>query len=285
MKTFERYLHEHSHSVKTIKSYLYTVSVFLNTNPNAANYKYKDIIDYMSKIGKQYPNTYTANSILAGIKKYYDYLIEIGKQNFHPCRTLYLKCKRGKDIIHQDLFTTQDMEQLLSRKERYKNIKLKNQTIMSLLVFQGLTTGEIMALRVQHVNLDNGTIYIKGSRQQSSRHLEIHSRQFTLLYRCINEMQRVGTDALLIGRSGKPITVDDVHHLVHTCKSFFPDRKLDTKTIRQSVIANWLNEKHLPLEQVQLMAGHKWISSTERYKQTDLNEQRELINKWHPLGK
>ncbi|HWY98616.1 MAG TPA: tyrosine-type recombinase/integrase, partial [Bacteroidia bacterium] len=232
MITFERYLNEHRHSRQTIKSYLYTVSVFLNANPNAPNFKYKDIIDYMNKVGKQYPNTYTANSILAGIKKYYDYLIEIGKRDFHPCRTLYLKCKRGKDIIHQDLFTSEDLERLLTRKERYKNIKLKNQTIMSLLVFQGLTTGEIMALRVQHVNLDNGIIYIKGSRQQSSRHLEIHPRQFTLLYRCVNEMERVDTDALLIGRSGKPITVDDVHHIVHTCKPFFPDRKLDTKTIR-----------------------------------------------------
>jgi len=285
MITFERYLNEHRHSDQTIKSYLYGISIFLNANPNAENYGYKDIIEYMNRVTKEYPNTYTANTKLAVIKKYYDYLIEIGKRDFHPCRTLYLKCRKSKDIIHQDLFTTHDLEQLLGRKERYKKIKLKNQTIMSLLVFQGLTTGEIMSLKVQHVNLDNGTIYIKASRKISSRHLEIHPRQSTLLYRCINEMQRVGTDALLIGRTGKPITVDDVHHLVETCKSFFPDRKLDPKTIRQSVIANWLNEQHLPLEQVQLMAGHKWMSSTERYKQTNLSEQRELMNKWHPLGK
>jgi site-specific recombinase XerD len=238
----------------------------------------------MNIIAKQYPNTYTANSVLAAIKKYYDYLIHEGKRDFHPCRTLYLKSKRDKDIIHQDLFTSQDLEQLLARKEPYKRIKLKNQTIMSLLVLQGLTTGEIMSLKVQHINFDEGTMFIKGSRQLSSRYLEIQPRQFTLLYRCVNEMQRVGTDLLLIGRTGKPITVDDVHHLVHTCKPFFPDRKLDTKTIRQSVIANWLNEKHVPLEQAQLLAGHKWISSTERYKQTNLNEQRELINKWYPLG-
>ncbi|MEO6882419.1 MAG: hypothetical protein ABI199_00190 [Bacteroidia bacterium] len=66
-------------------------------------------------------------------------------------------------------------------------------------------------------------------------------------------------------------------------KPLFPDRNLNTKTIRQSVIANWLNEKKIPLEQVQLLAGHRWTSSTERYKQNNLNEQRTLINKWFPL--
>ncbi len=38
------------------------------------------------------------------------------------------------------------------------------------------------------------------------------------------------------------------------------------------------------MEQVQLMAGHKWISATERYRYAPLEEQRELINKFHPLN-
>ncbi len=69
-----------------------------------------------------------------------------------------------------------------------------------------------------------------------------------------------------------------------------PDTLFDMKvlyygaTIRQSVIANWLNEKKLPLEQVQLMAGHRWISSTLKYRQNNIEQQRELMNKWFPLG-
>lgn len=46
---------------------------------------------------------------------------------------------------------------------------------------------------------------------------------------------------------------------------------------------NWLNEKKIPLEQVQLMAGHKWISSTLKYRQNDTDEQREMMNKWFPI--
>lgn len=284
MNTFERYLWEHGHTPMTVKSYLYEIDIFLSANPQAKSYKYIDIINYVNEKAKDYPGTHTINRILATIKKYYDYLIEQGEMEYHPCRTLYLKNKKGKDVIHQDLFTSQELELLMNRKERFKDIELKNRAIMSLLIYQGLASGEIPKLKVHHVNLDNGTLFIKESKMLAHRHLEINPKQYKFLYRCMNEMERVGTDNLLIGRWGQPITNDDVQHIVHTCKPLFPERNLNPKTIRQSVIANWLNERKLPLEQVQLMAGHKWVSSTERYKQANLNEQRELINKWHPLG-
>jgi len=59
---------------------------------------------------------------------------------------------------------------------------------------------------------------------------------------------------------------------------------LNPSTIRQSVIANWLNEKKYPTEMVQLMAGHKTMSTTALYRYTANDEKRILINKFHPLG-
>ncbi len=32
------------------------------------------------------------------------------------------------------------------------------------------------------------------------------------------------------------------------------------------------------------MSGQKWISTTVKYRQTSIEEQRELMNKWFPLG-
>jgi len=88
---------------------------------------------------------------------------------------------------------------------------------------------------------------------------------------------------LFTHKAGTPVTVEDISYHTGVRKHLFPDRNLNPVTIRQSVISNWLNERKFPLEDVQLMAGHKWMSATERYKQINLDEQRELINKWHPL--
>jgi len=77
--------------------------------------------------------------------------------------------------------------------------------------------------------------------------------------------------------------VDGIHYVIESLKALYPDRTLNPLTIRQSVISNMLNEKKTPLEDVQLFAGHKYPSTTERYRRKDINEQRELIKKFHPL--
>ena len=48
----------------------------------------------------------------------------------------------------------------------------------------------------------------------------------------------------------------------------------------QSVIANWMNEKKIPLEQAQIEAGQKWISTTQKYRQANMDEEREMMHKW-----
>jgi len=52
--------------------------------------------------------------------------------------------------------------------------------------------------------------------------------------------------------------------------------------IRQSVITEWLKEKNL--RTVQYMAGHRYISSTERYKTSNLEDLKDALNKHHLLN-
>jgi integrase/recombinase XerD len=63
----------------------------------------------------------------------------------------------------------------------------------------------------------------------------------------------------------------------------FPERNLNARTLRQSVITNMLKEGK-DLRVVQVFAGHKKISSTEKYRQSGLEELQAAINKYHPLG-
>lgn len=47
-------------------------------------------------------------------------------------------------------------------------------------------------------------------------------------------------------------------------------------------ITNWL--KHYNLRQVQVLAGHRYISSTERYLEDDLESLHEIVNNFHPIS-
>ena len=51
--------------------------------------------------------------------------------------------------------------------------------------------------------------------------------------------------------------------------------------LRASVITHWLKLHNL--REVQYMAGHKYVSSTESYLVNDLEDLQDDINKFHPL--
>jgi hypothetical protein len=52
--------------------------------------------------------------------------------------------------------------------------------------------------------------------------------------------------------------------------------------IQGSVIINWLKQQKK--RQVQYMAGHKYISSTEAYAVQDLDGLQDELSKHHPFG-
>lgn len=286
--TFARYLHRIGHTDSTVRSYLFANRIFLQENPKAEQFSYKDVVNYLNEKSQDYTNSNTKVFLLNGMKKYFDYLVEIGRREDHPCKTLQLRNLRKREIIHQDLFSGKELELLMEREERYEDLKLKNQVIISLLIYQGLTSAEIVALNTSHIDLDRGIIFVKASKKISQRYLELNNRQYRLFDQYLNDgrkkLLREETNALVLGKLGSRITVDDVHYIVSTAKGLFPDRNLTPATIRQSVIANWLNERHIPLEQVQILSGQKWVSTTLKYRQVNLDEQRELMNRWFPLA-
>ena len=52
--------------------------------------------------------------------------------------------------------------------------------------------------------------------------------------------------------------------------------------IRASVTTNWL--KHYKLREVPYRAGHKYVSSTERYRMDILEDLQKELEKYHPLN-
>ena len=53
----------------------------------------------------------------------------------------------------------------------------------------------------------------------------------------------------------------NLHHMFRRLKRIYPEIK-NAGQIRQSVITHWLKTHNL--REVQYMAGHRWVSSTDR---------------------
>ncbi len=276
-----------NYSEQTVDSYMFAINHFLKMNPKAKRYKYRNIVEYIEEISHQQPNAKYRVVILSAIKKYYDFLVMSGYRADHPCKKLNIKVKSNQAVQVQDLFSSEELQLLLTRENRYENLDTRNNVLINLLIFQGLTSDEIIKLTVRDIDLDAGTIYIKSSSNLNNRKLQLLANQILLFSKYINEvrpkMLRSTTDKLIITKLGKPIAVNSIHAMIEPLKPLFPDKNLNPKTIRMSVICNWLNEKKLPLEKVQELAGHKWPGTTEKYLKVDSLQQRELINRFFPI--
>ena len=271
------------HSKGTAKRYEKEVLSFL-FSVDKKTVDYQRVMDYLAEQrarGKQ------ATSVsLAAIKRYFDYEIFKGKRTDHPAKTIHLKDKVSKDIQLQDLFTSAELESLLERKERYVLLKNRNQIIIGLLIYQALTKAELCSLLVSDINLESGSIKIKGSRKINARTLKLKPKQLYVLKSYLTEdrpkLVRDETDYLLIGKLGKAEMGEGITYLIETARKEFYPRELNLRTIRQSVISNLLKDGH-DLRIVQAFAGHKYPSTTERYRQTGIEQLQTAIERHHPL--
>ena len=131
-----------------------------------------------------------------------------------------------------------------------------------------------------------GKVYIKSGARSNSRTLELKSWQVIEFLEYIKEIR----EEILVKKSLETNRVfipnnarlgNTIQHIVKKLKKI-NNKVTNGNQLRASVITNWL--KHYNLRQVQIMAGHRYISSTERYLQDDLENLHEIVNSFHPIS-
>jgi site-specific recombinase XerD len=153
-------------------------------------------------------------------------------------------------------------------------------------VYQGLNTSELIKLEIEDLQLYKGKIYIKSGARSNSRTLELKSWQVIEFLEYIKEIREeilerksLETNRIFIPNNAR--LGNTVQHIIKKLKK--TNHKVNNiHQIRASVITNWL--KQYNLRQVQVLAGHRYISSTERYLQDVLESLHEIVNNFHPIS-
>lgn len=289
---FRIYLQEYVRE-STQRVYIQDLRNFIGRVGEAKAYQalYQDILDYVAYLRKCQQNVKAISRQIASLKRFYSYLISIDYREHHPCKGLYLKDNKASYIQLQNLFSPQELERLMERKERFTQlVTIKNKVLTSLLIYQALRLREFNDIRLRDIDLKKGTITIRRIARCKTRTLPLKSHQVMLFYQYIYEIRpkllalsQQPTDHFLLNIRGYPESGMGVHNLIETKRHYFPDRKLTTVTIRQSVIANYLKEGK-DIRVVQEFAGHSSLVTTERYRENNLNELQNIIQKYHPLA-
>lgn len=275
----------------TAKIYAFEIGHYLDRiggEAAALTTGYGELVGYLAALRKRYDNPATVRRILFAVKSYYRYLVESGRRSDHPGSRLRLRDVVVGQVQTQDLLAAEELAALLRpRPERYELLGNRNRVIIGLLVHQGLLIREIGKLKTGDIDLEKATVRVLATTNTEARTLRLDAAQVMTLYAYLKkdrpQLLRAETDHLLLTQRGTAERGEGVHYLVETLRPLVPDKRLTPMVIRQSVIAQRL-KKGEGLRQVQVFAGHKKVSTTERYRETNLEELRRAVERFHPLS-
>jgi integrase/recombinase XerD len=287
--TLHAYLYQ-KYSPKTAKCYLRDIGYFLEAVPNAENADYTEVLAYLKATRKQ-QKAASLHRILQGIKKYYNYLINEGLRDDNPAHSIQIKDNfTHLPILPQQLLSGKELEEawdwFLTKKYRYNLLKNRDISMMGLLLHQGLRSGEFAALGLKDLDLLKTTIYVPSGSRTMSRTLALESSQVLPFYQYLQdrkELLKSDCNNLFINKLGQPESGDNLHYLVSLLRPLFPDKKVNPKVLRMSVIARQFERGH-KLQSVQYFAGHRYPDSTERYNLSALQQLQQEILLHHPLA-
>lgn len=285
----EQYLLK-KYNKSSLKPYLCGIRKYLNFIQNKAETAiYQDILDYIGHLRKNenlHPKT--IKYYLGAVKIYYNYLLEIGKRNDHPCSELYLKDKVSRQITVDTLYTPETLENFYNYQYKDQRLQRRNQVIISLLIYQGLTVGEICNLQIDDINLDKAEVTIR-SNQNQNRILPLQAKQIVLFLNYLQEdypkltkhiQSETPIKTLITGKLKEHVRPNVLNRMINENRE--KNQQLQPIKIRQSVIANLLKKEN-DTRVVQVFAGHKRASTTILYKQTQLEILQNAINQYHPI--
>ena len=227
----------------------------------------------------------TINNRLNSLRKYYDCMIKLGYITKNPAANIYIGGAITKVVENPlDETTLNELYKKFvalmdsTQKSRYvgadafKEAKERYKLMLSLLIYQGLDTGELNRLNVVDIDINNQTIYIGGNRRRNSRVLKLEGLQVLPFYQYLQSLP--ATQEKLFDINAQQIS----YYVLAFVKGIEPQVK-NIEHIRQSRIIIWIST--LKLREAQYKIGHRYVSSTERYFVQNTSELVDEINTLH----
>ena len=301
------FFHQKKFAPDTIKTYCNYTGYFLTWQHKAPELTtYNDLLAFVKHCKTKGRNPRNINIVLTAVRHYFDML------QLNPNPATGIRVRGEKQSIPHDLLSPDQLHRLYEQHPVYNERTQRNKVITGLYVYQAITTDELQQLTPAHIHLAAGKIHIpatkntqhKGGRKARTLHLKAHQilalQEYLSITRpkIVHDIQSgkrqqcasrkptqiketVLQHQLFISLNGSEHIKNSIKHLMEDLRKLDPQVK-DAVQLRKSVIVNWL--KVHDIRQVQYMAGHGSISSTERYRIANLEELEEALKMHHPLN-
>ena len=163
---------------------------------------------------------------------------------------------------------------------------IRDKAIFELMYATGVRCSELIAIRIQDVDMQSKTIRIKGKGKKERMVLFGDKAKEKLIAYFEHERPRAAlqSEALFINAQGKHFDPRSIQRIFSMFRQFLKiDRRITPHKIRHSFATHLLNQG-ADLRVVQELLGHASLSSTEKYTHVSLDDLARICDTTHPLN-
>lgn len=289
---------EKSLSPKTLKAYqtdLIQLESFLISN------NYETDIEKISKVElREYlvsMSNLKGKSIkrkVASIKVLFNYLEYEDRLLINPLRKMRINIKDTRKVP-----AVMDMREILkifkvayNTKARFKDTlsyayleALRNIVIVELLFSTGARVSEIADLKEDSINLNTGSITIKGKGNKERIIQVCNSEAISILkeyYKVFKSKMGNAGSNFLINRFNKKLSDQSIRNVVKKLAAQAGILKRVTPHLFRHSFATLLLEKDVDIKYIQTLLGHSSIMTTQIYTHVNRVKQRQILRTKHP---
>lgn len=282
---FTEYLQQKKLAVSTVKAYtrrrIYFLAWLQQEENSEENFTYNDLLDFMRYCTGEGMSKRNIHALLGTVRHYSNYLIVQEKRNDNPAAGIFIKGLSRKLPIN--LLSVEEMEQLYKDYQLQLNVDSSKKIMLGLMIYQGLLVGELMRLESHHIKILEAKIFIKGTKITNERILDLQALQLPEIQNYL-KANKFKEGAIFTEQRQKILSLGNIknriQYMFDQLKRLNP-KMINAMQIRNSVITEWLRKNNL--RQVQYMAGHKYVSSTERYQTNNLDDLQNELQQHHPM--
>lgn len=240
---------------------------------------------YLGERLSQKINARTSARFLSAVRSFYQWLLREGKRHDDP--SLQIDSPRLGRPLPKTL-TEQDVEALLNAAASDAPIELRDRAMLELLYASGLRVSELVGLELGQINLNVGAVRLvgKGGRERlvpmgdEARHWlqrYLQGARAALLAGGVSEV-------VFPSSRGQPMTRQTFwHRIKHYARVAGIAKPLSPHTLRHAFATHLINHG-ADLRAVQMLLGHRDLSTTQIYTHVAKERLKDIHAKHHPRG-
>jgi len=230
----------------------------------------------------------TSNRVLSGIRGFFRFLKTEGIIARDPTETI--EFAREPDQLPRNVLTPREAKKIIEAADPSTTLGYRDRTILEVFYSTGIRRGELMALELDDVKLDEGLLHIRSGKGNKDRVVPLGRWAVRYLESYIAGVRHEflkgrQSRALFVSLMGRSMSTQTVIHLVKKYARLAGIKKHVNCHLWRHTCATHLVQNRANLRHVQEILGHRSLATTERYLSLTIEDLKQAHRKFHPREK